>query len=474
MNRPIRVLSPRLLVGALVLFAAGSLSASPLCTSVGATLDQFIGTSCSVGNYLFTFPSGGSSYTSPVPASDVTVTIVGNGLSPSSPTGFLFTSSWVADPANGGYSDLNISFDVSIAGLNYINSGTLAMGVNHSQPDGLGDFVIADETLGGSGGGEINLTIYGNNDAQSESYASGTALNGTASVYGQSFTLSKDIFLGALDGSSTTTVNSLEETFTFTAVPEPGPFVLTGGALGLLFLARRSRKLLQLFGLAVIFLVGSAGSAHASQLCTNVGTNLGQLISAGSCSIGDVLFTFTGASYQTSGNAQLVDNASQVTVGEDNTNGLIGFYMVPVVTGIYTGTPINETVTISFIAQSALQPILGAYGSYTGQNLSEAQLEVLNGGSDISTIPPGNDPLNLLTIGSASATFTSAIAAGTPLTLTDTLNLSMNSPGVTHVSAAEMDVAEPASSVPEPVTMVLTGSSLLGLAFYLRRKGFRA
>jgi len=97
-------------------------------------------------------------------------------------------------------------------------------------------------------------------------------------------------------------------------------------------------------------------------------------------------------------------------------------------------------------------------------------MEVLDGGSDIVTTPPGNDPLNLLGSGSASSTFASSIAAGTVLTLTDTFNLSAPSAGViTHISAAEMDVLEPAS-VPEPVTMVLTGSSLLGLAFYIRRK----
>ncbi len=466
MYRIVRALNPRLRVGALALLAAGSLSASTLCTSVGPTLDDFLGQSCTIGNYLFTFPSTGA-YTSSVPASSVDVTIVGNGLTPSAQTGFVFTSNWVTS----GYSNVDFNFDVSIANPYYINSATLSLGVDISDPDGAGDFVVGDETLGGAGGGQINLTVYGNDSSASEDYAGGTALSGTADVDGQNFALSKDINLAAFDGSSTTTLNSVTETLTYGTAPEPGPFVLTAGALGLLFVLRRRKHLLHLVGLALLVVVLSAGSAHAAPLCTSVGSNLGALISAGSCTIGDVLFGFTGSSYQTSGNAQLADTASEVSFGIDDTaGGQIGLYMVPVITGFYAGTPISETLTISFTAQAISQPILGTYGSYTGQNLTEAELDVQNGGSDIATTPPGNDPLNLLTIGSASSTFASSIAAGTVLTLTDTFDLSATSAGViTHISAAEVDVFEPAS-VPEPVTMVLTGSSLLGLAFYLRRK----
>jgi hypothetical protein len=467
MNEIIRVLIPRLILGALALIAAGSLSASTLCTTVGPTLNDFIGGSCTIGNYGFTFPSSGA-YTSPVPATSVDVAIVGDGLTPGGQTGFVFTSTWAA---TGGFSNVDFNFDVSMAGLYYINSATLSLGVDISNPDGEGDFVVGDETLGGTGGGQIALTIYGNDSSASAGYGGGTALSGTAYVFGQSFALSKDINVAAFDDSSTTTVNSVTETFTDGTVPEPGPFVLTAGALGLLFVLRQRKHLLHLLGLALLVVVFSAGSAHAAPLCTSLSDNLQALISAGSCTIGDVLFGFTGSSYQTTGNAQSVDTASQVTFGVDDTaGGQIGFYMVPVVTGFYAGSPVNETLTISFTAQASLEPILGAYGSYTGQSLTEAQLNAQNGASEIVTTPPGNDPLNLLGSGSASSTFASSIAAGTVLTFTDTFDLSASSAGViTHMSAAEMDVLEPAS-VPEPVTMVLTGSSLLGLAFYLRRK----
>ena len=464
MYRIIRVLNPRLMVGALALFAAGSLSASTLCTSVGATLNDFIGESCSIGNLLFTFPTSGSyaDTNNLVPASSVDVTIVGDGT-PGVQTGFIFTGDW-ANSA-GSSQDVHFSFSAAVsAPLLYINSATMGLDVEITPGEG---YVGGGETLAGTGGGTINLVEFSTSDN-----------SGTASLDGTSFTATKDLAVQSF-GSGTTELSSITETFTYGDAPEPGPFVLTAGGIALVFLLRRREQLLHLLGLAALVLVISSGSAHGSQLCTDVGSTLDTFLSAGSCTIGDVLFTFTAGtptsgSWQYSGNASTVYSTNETYVGIDNSNGVIGFDINPTFTEFGPGQ--SETLAFSITAQALSNQILGASGydttfTYGAGQFTTASLDVETGGSDIPTTPAGNDPMNLLTIGSASATFATPIASGTTLTLTENFVFSTGSgtTDIAHISDVDIDVIE-ANAVPEPLTMVLTGSSLLGFAFYLRRK----
>jgi hypothetical protein len=205
---------------AIAVLGGGSLSAASLCTTT--TLDQYAGTSCSIGNYLFTFGGGAYNYLqdlTPAPASSVLVTPVGTGTS-GSPTGFIFAApGWIADNAGATFADINLAFSVGFnPGFDpsqVINRADMALGVNIGLPDGFGNGVLGGETFFNPSdpvAPAINLTILGNDDATSLGFG-GTALSGSAVLNQSSYDISKDIFLAAFS-SSTAQVTGITETFT--------------------------------------------------------------------------------------------------------------------------------------------------------------------------------------------------------------------------------------------------------------------
>jgi hypothetical protein len=450
-------------------------------------MDVYEASSCSIGNFLFTFGSSAYAYmadVTPAAASNVLVTPTGTGAV-GSQTGFVFTvigggNAWQANFAGNGYADINLAFQVGLVNTTHteIDSGTMALDVNITNPDGNGNLVLGAETVGGPGGGAINLTVFANNNGASTGYVGGTPLSGTAGLANTSFTISKDILVGALTGG-TTTVNSVTETFTYTNTPEPGPFVLTATSLGLLLLAWRRKSLRRFFGLVALVVVLSLGAAHAAPLCTAVGgstQHLSDLITVGQCTVGDILFTFNGSSFSESGNAGVkpATDGSNITVNElSNSNG-IGFHFIPVFLGLANQ---SEAFTITFTAQTASNSIVGFYGSDsvstsgTG-SFPTAQSEVQNGASDVSVNPPGQNPILFPSGvgGSGFPVFASAIAPGTLLTFTDTFSFSVGATGSAHFSDAVMELTEPLQAVPEPVTSLLTGSAFLLVAMVMRRK----
>src|SRR5580700_6674887 len=114
-------------LGAIVLLSVSNIGrASPLCSSLTQTLAGYAGQTCSVGNVLFTFPTvanGLYTFTNdpgnpPVPASDVSVAIVGTGTSPLAPVGFTFSATvpgWIATNPDGSIGgDSNNEADISL------------------------------------------------------------------------------------------------------------------------------------------------------------------------------------------------------------------------------------------------------------------------------------------------------------------------------------------------------------------------
>ena len=483
------LVSKILLVVAMLLIAGLPAAASSLCTT--GTLDTYTTVSganydCSIGNLMFLFPASGAytlnGSTGSTAQTSVTVTPVGTGAA-GSPTGFIFTytgsgAGWTAANGVNPLVDINLSFTASLeAAAPYaITSSTLAISDNISNPNGLKNKISAGETV--TGAGQINLNIFDSTDALSIGWG-GTALSGSIALDGTSYAVSKDILVKA-SNSGTTTVNSITETFTYGAVPEPGSFLLAGAGLGLVLLVRRRAALSRLLGLLAVVMVLACGSAHASPIqCSLVGGStpyISDFISAGQCTINDVLFTFNAGSFNISGNADIAYSASQTAAYVMNSGGQIGFHFVPVI-DVAAPPSESETLIISFTAQAQSAMVTGFASSYTGTtyaggNYSVGTAETQVSSSDIPT-SVGTDPLNLLLTGSGSATYSAPVSTGSIITFTDTFIL--NAPnGETgddaHLSNTVMTITEQASQVPEPLTMSLVGGSLLVLGLAVRRK----
>jgi hypothetical protein len=470
-----RLFTSKLLLSALILGTVATLSAAPLCTSV-TTLDTYVGTSCAIGNLVFTFPGAGA-YTGTGTASNVQVQTFGSGAV-GDPTGFIF--SYVGTPANGwtasgGLTDINLGFSVALGPANVgfdpagfaITTGNLSIDDTITSPAVL-NRTLAAETISGAGQIQLNVTSTG-------------VTSGSLGLSGSTYTVTKDVLVKDLAGGSNT-VNSITETFVYSSVPEPGAVVLTAAGLGLVFFIRRKKAGLRVLGGLAIVLALCSGSAHASTLCSSIGgvtPHIQDFISAGSCSIGDILFTFSGATYNVSNTSiDYADTAATAAMYVDTANGGIGFHFVPVVDVSGFSADQSTTVTLSITGQLLSSDVLSFYSSYAGTRFGTTSTltgssELKVGGSDPATTPGGNDPLpNFIAVGSGTGIFTTPLTSGTTFTFTNTYTLNAPHSDITndvHISDTVMQVFEP-SGVPEPVTAALTGSALFACAVVIRRR----
>ncbi len=510
----------------LFLFVGHVGNASPvLCSSLTQDLAAYAGQTCAIGNVVFTFPTIANGLYNfendpnnpAVPANDVTVAIVGAGTSSNSQVGFMFTannSGWIAtNPDALGASidneaDIGISFDVSVTAPLRLNSTTLSVNplityqgcsapliANCPNYSG-GTYIGAGETAMdnnappiNNGLGGINLTVAGNSSAESEANG-GTALSGVNVFpnFSTSVRVDKDLLLSALDNDNSTQVVSFTETFTYTSLPEPGPFLLAGAGLGLLFLLRRRKVVLGLFGVAALIAVSSNSAKASTIACAKVDATEGsdtlltfEKLPGGVCMIGDVLFTFDSSSLVINGasGANRAPTAAGIIV---NVEGL-GFQFT-------TQNPVPRTFgtgkvgfTISFTAESS-EEINGLLTSDTvssngdgtfgkGPCISVSCTEILEGALDLGSItfPP--------TAGGGGGISIKPVAPETVLTISTTFIMSsVGRPAAknnTHLSVFMDGLTEqPAPDppvVPEPYTLSMLGGGLLamGLLGRLRR-----
>jgi len=506
----------------LLAFASGQVFASPIACSAITPSNGTVGLSmadlenqgaCFIGNVLFTFTSGSYVYGADdvsVPAANVQVGLVGTGLTAGQQVGFTFDAydgGWLAtnpDVAGSNEADIFIAFNASMYNApvnNLLNTATMTISplITYTSCAPPGPIAGCPTYSGSSGveagetltnhntetqvGSGINLTIIGNTTPESL-LNGGSALTGSLDDFStSSLDVTKDINIVAFDPGSSSQINSLTETFTYSGVPEPGPFVLAGCGLLMLFMIRRRKALSASLGFLLAIMVTS-GAAKASSLCTTVlspSATLQALESAGSCTIGDILFTFDGSSLVTpapsgtnSGSFKApAASGIQAAVVNDGTN--IGFQFTP-------NSPVPSTTgtgqvsfVVTFSATSALGQIKSFATADTVTTAGTGKFQIGSNGST-ATIANGVNTLGAynysLTASSSNNMSFTPVLAGTTLTITDTFNMSSSGSGLsnsTHISGLKDTLAED-MVVPEPLTFYMMGGALVGIGLLRRTR----
>ena len=461
---------------AVLIFVLGlsqAATAAPLCTS--GTMASYTNTSCMIGNYVFTF--GASPYIfapddTNVPASAVTVTPYGTGTA-NDPTGFTFSASnWIAsnpDVAGLHVADINLSFGATLLlpSPYFIRNTSLTLDLTIANESGQSG-VLAGENVNNSVDssalGSINLTAVGNTDASSL-LLGGTALTGTANFQATSVNVNKDLNIVAFDTNSVQ-VNSILETYTYSAVPEPGPFVLTAAGIGLLALIRRRKQVLNILGAAVLVAVVAA-SAHATPLCTS-GT-LQDYINAGQCKLGGVTFTFTAGSYSFSGTGT-APTASGITVTPTVTATQVGFQFTPNAPAPVTVGTQTEHFTLTYTAMTnaeritkfSAQDTTSTHGTGT---MSGSSAKLNNGATTLSTVTFPNTTSG----GGVGSPAFAPVVPGTLLTITNAFTLTSTGLGLTNNTHLS-NFTNTLTQTPEPLTSALCGAGLLFIGLAFRRR----
>lgn len=395
-------------------------------------------TACQIGDVLFWNFTYNPYPTGAMPAaSSVTVTPAGTGLQ-ENPTGFTFTASgWLANGTTT-LGDVALTYYAALVGT----------------PTGAGftrdSLSVTDLVDGGAfQAGETAQQLSADLSTPSGTVytlpgiytTSGGTQTISAAVGGVGLEQSKDLSL--LGGSGDfVEITSFDNLLTWDA-PEPGTLVLMSAGAGLLFLLRRSKKLLGILScLALVALF--AGSAHAVGLCTSGNFGTSSYGAPGfSCTIGDVMFSDFTLNF--SGTADIAPNSGTAV----NPSSAIGLYFNPI---MWTSGSETGTVTISYQVEDATDFITGFSANAVTSTFGggTASGSVTFGGLASEALPPGG-----------GIVLNPALAPGTPETITDTVTLS----GIGHLSAIENDF-----TVPEPLTFVLVGSALVGLGLAVRKK----
>lgn len=511
--------------------------ASPTCTT--NTFAYYETHPCSIGIVSFDFSAAGA-YTftgddyNPGAAS-VTVTPVGTGFIAGQSVGFTFSNNgfvttndapfggsptccqtgsqanpggtgWIATnpdiSGNGNSADLNLTFNAFLNGgnpnLKLISTQTV-LDVFIWLPDGGGTYITMGEAATNRNNnttiGSLQINAYGNTDSQSIANGGSNLTSSTSFSTGTtSLGINKDILITSTFANTTpnsAALNGVTETFIFSAVPEPGSFVLVGLAV-LLFAMYRWRKILFGISAAVAVLAVAAPHANAAPLCTNVNFDGNQTMYAyeqlgsGGCTIGADLFSnFTYTVSGKTGNAA-APNPTGGSVSNPNPNfavsaisspGLAEFQFRPVVQTNGAGA-VNGDITVTFsfdvkVGENLLNPgfatadtasVNGA-GSFAGSKATLKQglsaLGTINYPNNGSSPIPGN--------------CCSGILGGTTLLVTNTFTLSApkGSSNATHLSNFTDSFNETASPLPEPAAVLLIGSGLIGLAAFARKRSAR-
>ena len=226
-------------------------------------------------------------------------------------------------------------------------------------------------------------------------------------------------------------------------------------------------------------------AVSAAPLCTQYET-LAQYIALGSggCQIADKLFynfTYSSSASSGTGSGVVAPTSAQITVTPDSSDqsqpGMTftssGWY----VNGSATFTKplfIDSTISFSVKTLDGAALIVGTLLSDAGQgNVVITGSGIVQVGETV-TLPGGNSlTMGVTTNAPALYTDTDAFAAVSSLTVRKDLLVTVPrpNPGQTNTGSARVySFTEKFSELPEPASMVLFGTGLLGLGVFRRRR----
>jgi hypothetical protein len=245
---------------------------------------------------------------------------------------------------------------------------------------------------------------------------------------------------------------------------------MAGLGMLVLILAKRKKKIAGALGLLVLLSILTASTGHAAPLCTSLTQNYAAYESAGSCTVDNV--TFSNFSYTASGTGS-ASTANKINVTVIDMNGEVGFQFNPTWT---VSTTHNENVSLSYNAISTV-PITQFSASDTvtvsgtGTIAGTANLQVVSPPSTLATEQFACTTSNCKNGGSTA--LNPLVAPNTSLLINNNLTLTSTGASLSnsaHVSNLKNTIQE-SNPVPEPTTLFLAGSALIGIGVIGRRYG---